>query len=74
MTLLEISFILGAMGAQHIVLSQEEVAYADWINRRLANDNDTSHFLPLAVSEFIYCACVHEVHTYSNFFSNLFPR
>ena len=38
------------MGAQHFVLKEEEEAFADWINKRLAKDKDIMHFLPLEVS------------------------
>ena len=30
------------------VRSEEEMAYADWINSNLANDSDVKHLLPLA--------------------------
>ena len=39
------------MGAHHFVLHEEEEAFADWINKRLAKDKDTAHFLPLSVSK-----------------------
>ena len=42
------------MGAAHFVLHEEEEAFADWINKRLQTDKDVIHFLPLAVSLFIF--------------------
>ena len=35
-------------GTTHSVRSEEEMAYADWINSNLANDSDVKHLLPLA--------------------------
>jgi len=39
--------IAGAMGAQHMVLNEEQVAFSDWINNNLGADPDTKHLLPL---------------------------
>ena len=41
---------LGQMGAQHMVLNEEQVAFSDWINQNLGKDGDVSHHLPLNVS------------------------
>ena len=41
--------LAGHMGAQHFVLHEEEEAFSDWINKRLAKDKDVTHYLPLAV-------------------------
>ena len=38
------------MGAQHMVLNEEQVAFSDWINNNLGADPDTKHLLPLNVS------------------------
>ena len=46
-------FVSGHMGAHHFVRHEEEEAFADWINKGLAKDKDTAHFLPLSVSFFI---------------------
>ena len=40
----------GQMGAQHMVLNEEQVAFSDWINTNLARDKDVAHLLPLNVS------------------------
>ena len=42
-------YIPGAMGAQHMVLNEEQVAFSDWINNNLRNDKDVAHLLPLNV-------------------------
>merc|ERR1719431_1461592 len=39
--------IEGAMGAQHMVLNEEQAAFSDWINNNLRNDKDVAHLLPL---------------------------
>jgi len=39
--------IAGAMGAQHMVLNEEQVAFSDWINNNLRDDKDVAHLLPL---------------------------
>merc|ERR1719495_1058085 len=39
--------IEGAMGAQHMVLNEEQAAFSDWINNNLRHDKDVSHLLPL---------------------------
>ena len=41
--------ILGQMGAQHMVLNEEQVAFSDWINQNLKTDQDVQHHLPLNV-------------------------
>jgi len=38
----------GQMGALHLIRHEEEEAFADWINKKLAKDEDVAHFLPLA--------------------------
>ena len=43
-------YVSGHMGAHHFVRHEEEEAFADWINKGLAKDKDTAHFLPLSVS------------------------
>ena len=42
-------YIPGAMGAQHMVLNEEQVAFSDWINNNLRDDKDVAHLLPLNV-------------------------
>ena len=42
----------GQMGAQHMVLNEEQVAFSDWINTNLARDKDVAHLLPLNVSRY----------------------
>ena len=37
------------MGAQHMVLNEEQAAFSDWINNNLRHDKDVSHLLPLNV-------------------------
>merc|ERR1719422_378566 len=39
--------IAGQMGAQHMVLNEEQVAFSDWINQNLKTDQDVQHHLPL---------------------------
>jgi len=39
--------IEGAMGAQHMVLNEEQAAFSDWINNNLRHDKDVGHLLPL---------------------------
>jgi len=39
--------IQGAMGAQHMVLNEEQAAFSDWINNNLSSDKDVSHLLRL---------------------------
>jgi len=39
--------IAGQMGAQHMVLNEEQVAFSDWINQNLKTDQDVKHHLPL---------------------------
>jgi len=39
--------IAGQMGAQHMVLNEEQVAFSDWINQNLKTDKDVQHHLPL---------------------------
>merc|ERR1712241_1358047 len=39
--------IAGQMGAQHMVLNEEQVAFSDWINTNLGRDKDVAHLLPL---------------------------
>ena len=43
------NYIPGAMGAQHMVLNEEQAAFSDWINNNLRHDKDVSHLLPLNV-------------------------
>ena len=38
-----------AMGAQHMVLNEEQVAFSDWINNNLSKDMDVGHLLLLNV-------------------------
>ena len=42
----------GQMGAQHMVLNEEQVAFSDWINTNLARDKDVAHLLPLNVGRY----------------------
>ena len=35
------------MGAQHMVLNEEQAAFSEWINTNLENDKDVKHLLPL---------------------------
>ena len=42
-------FVIGALGAQHTVLNEEQAAFADWINTSLGNDKDVAHKLRLNV-------------------------
>jgi len=37
----------GVQGGHHVVLEEEETAFADWINGRLQSDPDVAHLLPL---------------------------
>ena len=37
------------MGAQHMVLNEEQVAFSDWINNNLSKDKDVGHLLLLNV-------------------------
>ena len=53
------------MGAAHFVLHEEEEAFADWINKRLQTDKDVIHFLPLAVSLFIFI-CKWSIYAFSS--------
>ena len=39
----------GQMGAQHMVLNEEQVAFSDWMNNNLGSDKDVNHLLPLNV-------------------------
>jgi len=39
--------IAGQMGAQHMVLNEEQVAFSDWMNNNLGSDKDVNHLLPL---------------------------
>jgi hypothetical protein len=38
------------MGAQHMVLNEEQVAFSDWINNNLSSDKDVGHLLLLNVT------------------------
>ena len=38
-------FLLGALGAKHTVLNEEQAAFADWINNNLNKDQDVAHKL-----------------------------
>ena len=40
------------MGAQHMVLNEEQVAFSDWINTNLGRDKDVAHLLPLNVGRY----------------------
>ena len=42
------------MGAQHMVLNEEQVAFSDWMNNNLGSDKDVNHLLPLNVRNMIY--------------------
>ena len=42
-------YFSGAMGAQHMVLNEEQVAFSDWINNNLSKDKDVGHLLLLNV-------------------------
>ena len=42
-------YLSGAMGAQHMVLNEEQVAFSDWINNNLSKDKDVGHLLLLNV-------------------------
>ena len=42
-------FVIGALGAQHTVLNEEQAAFADWINNNLDKDKDVAHKLKLNV-------------------------
>ena len=35
------------MGAQHMVLNEEQAAFSEWINNNLENDKDVKHLLPM---------------------------
>ena len=35
------------MGAQHMVLNEEQAAFSEWINNNLETDKDVKHLLPL---------------------------
>ena len=43
----------GQMGAQHMVLNEEQVAFSDWMNNNLWSDTDVNHLLPLDVRNMI---------------------
>merc|ERR1719394_7938 len=40
--------IAGQMGAQHMVLNEEQVAFSDWINQNLKTDQDVQHKMRLS--------------------------
>jgi len=42
--------IEGHMGASHMVLNEEQAAFADWINSNLGSDKDVDHLLKLSES------------------------
>lgn len=42
--------IEGKMGASHMVLNEEQAAFADWINTNMSSDPDVSHLLKLEES------------------------